>query len=328
MLLPFENGFPIAELILPWGSTLLDVAAHTTGREWHRVEGEPSLRGACRSVFGVAATECYLRAPAQNKPILRVHYQLAPTPPHLSGAATLAHWLAPLNALLGPPDAPAASTEQLRPERGALLFRATWPQRWQHVSMLVYRAIQPETGGPTATLALEWQDVLTAAQPYLMAHQAQETLLNAAANRPLAPQLFELKEAQLRQGPHPTVDLTASEILFRQAQWALHHNGMYQTPHVLGRQLGERQAALWPTDAPGPWALSTKWSTVLLPTRGPGPRISLVVTHPGKGPGFRSLQVGELVLYDAYQSSVLTQLAAALELWGNATVVLFEGADY
>ena len=176
-------------------------------------------------------------------------------------------------------------------------------------------------------LLIEWQDVLTAAQPYLAELQNQEAFLNAAAPLLLEPKIFELGESQPRYGPSLPADLTTPEILLRQAQWALYHDGLYQSPTVLGKQLSERQVALWLASTQDPWALSTQQSTVLLPDCEKGPRINLVVTHPAKGAGFRSLQVGELVLYDTYQSPVLAHLAAALELWGNAKVVHSDGSD-
>ena len=325
----FESAFFIDELSVPWGKSLLEVAALTPDREWHRDDGGwPNLRGSCQSAFGLATTACNMRAPAPHKPVLHIDYALAPTPAHLDGAATVACWLAPLVQLLGPPTEATPATQPPRPERGSLLFRAGWQRPEHHFSLLVYGTLRPDSMGPTAVLALEWQDLLTAAQPFLDAIRAQEALLVAAFN--LQPNLLvvELHEAQ------PANDLAlentppSPEAQLQQAKRALFHTGLYRTPAPLQAQLSKQQVALWLVAETGNLALSTHWATRLLPgRRGPGPRIELVTTRPAKGGGYMALHVDELVLYDTYGSPILGQLAAELERRAFATVIHLEGSD-
>ena len=323
-----DQYFAIDDLLLPWGSTLLDVAARTSGRSWHRDDGGwPNLRGSCASAFGLATTACNLRAPAPHKPVLRVDYTLAPAP-HLAGADMLAHWLQPLTQLLGPPTTATPATQPPRPERGSLLFRAAWQRPGHHLSLLVYGALKPDTMGPAATLALEWQDLVRAAQPFLAATQAQEARLAAAFHLEPKVLLVEMQEPQPDHGLTPETDPAGLEAQRQQARRALFHSGLYRTPAPLQSRLGAQQVALWAVAGENDWALSTKSATVLLPgRRGPGPRIELVTTRPAKGGGYLSLHVGELVLYDKYESPALGQLAAELERLAFATVVYSESFD-
>ena len=322
-----DNFFVLDDLCLPWGTSLLEVAARTPGQIWHRDDGGwPNLRGSCQAAFGLATTACNLRAPAPHKPVLHVDYALAPAPSHLAGAATLAHWLGPLTELLGPPATPAAQLP--RPERGSLLFRAAWQRAGHHLSLLVYGALQPNLPGPTATLALEWQDLQRAAQPFLAATQAQEARLAAAFQLKPNLLLVELQEAQPNNALPPATPQPSPEAQILQAKRALFHSGLYRTPAPLLAQLSAQQAALWLVAGDDDWALSTRLATVLLPgRRGPGPRIELVTTRPAKGGGFMSLHVGELALYDKYESPALGQLAAELERRAFATVIYSESSD-
>jgi hypothetical protein len=325
----FTQSFPLDDLTIPWGTTLQEVADLTPGRLWHRDDGGwPNLRGACQSVFGVAATSCNLRGPGQHKPVMHIDYELASSPLTLTSVVTPTYWLQPLTQLLGPPTEATPDTEVMRPERGSLLFRAAWRRPGHHISLLVYCALDPVAGGPTATLALDWQDMLTAARPYIADVQTQEARLNEAASCQLAPQLFELREALPGGGTLLPPETGSPEAQLLLAKRALHHEGLYQTPAALQAQLSDRQVALWLVSGDSDYALSTKWHTVLLPgRRGPGPRVDLVTTRPAKGGGFRSLQVGELALYDVYNSLVLEQLAEALETQGYATIVRSENYD-
>jgi hypothetical protein len=312
-----DHCFALDDLLLPWGSTLLEVAARTLGRTWHRDDGGwPNLRGSCQSAFGLATTACNLRAPALHKPVLHLDYALAPAPP-LAGAATLAHWLGPLTQLLGPPTEATPAAQPPRPERGSLLFRAGWQRPGHHLSLLVYGALQPDAAGPTATLALEWQDLVRAAQPFLAATQAQEAQLAAAFSLKPSLLLVELQEPQPNSALPSETPPPSAEAQHQQARRALFHTGLYRTPAPLQARLGAQQVALWLVAGEGDWALSTKGATVLLPgRRGPGPRI-----------GFMSLHVGELVLYDQYQSPRLGQLAAELEQRAFATITYSESSD-
>ena len=324
-----DDFFAINALLLPWGSTLLEVAARTPGQSWHRDDGGwPNLRGTCQSAFGLATTVCNLRAPAPHKPVLHIDYTLAPAPPQLAGAAILAHWLEPLSQLLGPPTEATPASQVPRPERGSLLFRAAWQRPSHHLSLLVYGALKPDSAGPTATLALDWQDLVSAARPFLAAIQAQEALLANAFNLGPSLLLVELQEAQPNSAlPAETTPLS-TEAQVQQARRVLFHTGLFRTPAPLEARLGAQQAALWLVAGDGDWALSTKGATVLLPgRRGPGPRIELVTTRPAKGGGYMSLHVGELVLYDKYESPSLGQLAAELERRAFATVVQSESFD-
>ena len=322
-----DDFFAVDDLLLPWGSSLLEVAARTPGQTWHRDDGGwPNLRGSCQSAFGLATTACNLRAPALHKPVLHADYTL--TPPPSAGANVVAHWLHALTQLLGPPTEATPAAQAPRPERGSLLFRAAWQRAGHRVSLLVHGPLAPAPAGPTATLALEWQDLRRAAAPFLAATQAQEAELAAAFNLEPGCWLVELLEAQPNSAWIRESAAQSPEFQLQQAKRALFHSGLYRTPTLLQARLGAQQVALWLVASVGDWALSTTWATVLLPgRRGPGPRIELVTTRPAKGGGYMSLHVGELVLYDKYQSPSLGQLAAELERRAFATVVQSESFD-
>lgn len=120
-------------------------------------------------------------------------------------------------------------------------------------------------------------------------------------------QLFELRQAQSAPVPQrPTLPVAQEDV-----RWAGPISWLYQTPEPLRTQLTDRQVALWQQG--GAWALSTRVASVLLAAPpAAGPPLDFQTVHPAKSAGYLSLFVGDLVLYDAYDSPVLPQLLSEL----------------
>jgi hypothetical protein len=108
-------SYPLNGLALPWGLTLAEATARLKAQpQLPPFGGWPNLRVACRSVFGLAATEANLRAPALHKPVLQVSYELAAPPQFRGQPREAAQWQQSLTALLGAPGQTQAYTEPWR----------------------------------------------------------------------------------------------------------------------------------------------------------------------------------------------------------------------
>lgn len=134
--------------------------------------------------------------------------------------------------------------------------------------------------------------------------------------------LFELRQAQAAPVPQrPTLPAAREEV-----RWKGQFSWLYQTPEPLRTQLTGRQVALW--YRAGAWALSTKVASVLLAELlVDGPPLDFQTVHPAKGSGYLSLYVGDLTLYDAYDSPVLPQLLTELLARTAATPRYLESYD-
>ena len=307
--------YPLDALALPWGLTLAEATArlqHQPQRPPHG--GWPNLRVTCHSVFGLAATEANLRAPALHKPVLQVSYELAAPPQFRGQPREAAQWQQPLTDLLGAPAHTQAYTEPGRTGWSNVVYTARWQVGLVQVGLSVFGGVRQQAGGPVAAgLYLHWQDELTAAQPFLAAAEAEAAALEAVAAQAAAPLVFRLQQ---RQAPYhmprydaPTPDPGREATRLRQAHRALYREGLYETPTRFQAELSNYEVALWAVPGRAAWAVSTQLDTVLL---APDTRLELVILHPAKGGGNHQLRVGDLSLGDAYGAAALPALAAAI----------------
>ena len=332
LLVMLPDAYPLDALALPWGLTLTEAAERLqTYAQLPPYGGWPNLRVACRSVFGLAATEANLRAPARHKPVMQVSYELA-APPQFGGQpAEAAQWLVPLSARLGPPAQAQTYKEKWRVGEGQVVFSARWQLPQVGVALSVFGGVRQQAGGLVAAgLYLDWQDELTAAQPFLVAAQAQAAALEAVAGQAAAPLVLRLQQRQtpyhLPRYDAPTPDPGRAATLLRQAQRALYREGLCETPTRWQAQLSDHEVALWAVPGRAAWAVSTQCDTVLLAADAP-PTVELVTLRPAKGGGNVQLRVGDLQLGDAYGSAALPDLAAAIERYASQPVQRVEDYD-
>jgi hypothetical protein len=307
--------YPLDAHILPWGLTLTEATVRLQAQaQLPPYGGWPNLRVACRSVFGLVATEANLRAPALHKPVMQVSYELAAPPQFRGQPREAAQWQQPLTDLLGAPAQTQAYTEAWRTGWSNVVYTARWQVGLVQVGLSVFGGVRQQAGRLVAAgLYLDWQDELTAAQPFLAAAEAEAAALDAVAGQAAAPLVFRLQQ---RQTPYhmprydaPTPDPGREATRLRQAQRALYREGLYETPTRFQAQLSDCEVALWAVPGRAAWAVSTQLDTVLLT---PDARLELVILHPAKGGGNHQLRVGDLSLGDEYGAAALPALAAAI----------------
>ena len=319
--------FVVGAIPLAWGTTL--AAAEVTLSHVPRLPtygGWPELRGRCPSAYGLATTECSLRAPGRQKPVLQASYNLAPPP--RSGPYVIApdYWLRPLTQLLGPPTE-AGGTAQA-PDAGNVVYSATWRRPTLLISFSVYGGLRHEDGLTCAAgLFVDWQDVMAAARPLLAGLQARSAALEALAGQAAPPLLFATQQLH---GPYahpdaPDASRTATAEELRLAQRALYREDLLDTPPRVQAQLDDHGVALWALPGGRQWAVSTRWDTVLLTAEKPA--TDLLTLRPARGPGAELMHVGDLQLTDAYGTQGLAALAAAIEQHTGQRVSRREDGD-
>ncbi|MGI4870254.1 MAG: hypothetical protein ACRYFX_03640 [Janthinobacterium lividum] len=319
--------YPVDDLTLPWGKTLTEIASLLQPRALRKPYGGwPNLRVACQSVYGLAAVECNIRAPAWHKPVLQVSYELA-APPEEKLLSALP-WLAPLNALLGP-TTEGKTYPEAQGRAGSVTYAANWQQPPVKVSLSVFGGVRPQEGGPVgAGLWLDWQDEVRVARPFYEAARAQTAALEAVASQAAAPLRFQTQDSQkayamLHFGTTPLPPGPAATLL-RQSQRALYRTGLCETPTPLQRLLSDYEVALWLVPGGSQWAVSTRHDTVVLE---PATSVQLTTLRPAKGAGGMLLDVGDLSLRDDYASPALGGLALAIEQRAGCPVSRTEDYD-
>lgn len=307
------TGFFLDELLLPWGTTLAEAdACLATYSRWPPYGDGANLRLACSHALGLPATNCTLRAPARTRPVLRASYDLA-APPHYTGRpAEASRWQAPLTARLGPPTQAGVIERPGAEGLSVVVYAARWLGPQVRFSLSVYGATRHEAGGPVAaSLFLDWEDELTAAQPYAVAAAREAAQLAALAGPSVEATVFQLTREQAPythftygQSRPPTDER-------RRAQRALYREHLLETPPFFQQRLAAAQVALWPVPGRAAWAVSTRWDTLVLPA-GTSPDVELLTVQPGRGPGYLQLDIGTLRLTDVLEAPALLALADAL----------------
>ena len=307
------TGFFLDELLLPWGTTLAEADARLASQpRWPPYGGWPNLRLACTQIVGLAATECNLRAPARARPVLQASYDLAAPPGYTGQPAEAQRWQAPLTARLGPPTQAEVVERPGTEGASVVVYAARWQWPQVRLSLSVYGATRHEASGPVAAgLFLDWEDELTAAQPYAVAAVRAATQLAAVAGPATAATMFQLAQAQ---APYTHFDFNQPQPPpdeRRRAQRALYREHLLETPPYFQQRLAATQVALWPVPSQAAWAVSTRWDTFVLPVAAPTV-VELLTARPGRGPGYVQLDIGTLRLTDALAAPALPALADAL----------------
>lgn len=307
------TGFFLDELTLPWGTTLAEADAQLASYpRWSPYGDGPNLRLACSHALGLATTSCTLRAPARARPVLHARYDLA-APPHYAGQPAEANqWQAPLTARLGPPTQAEVIERPGAAGLSTVVYAARWLGPQGRLSLSVYGATRHEASGPVAAgLFLDWEDELTAAQPYAVAAAREAAQLAAVTGLIVEATLFQLTREQVpyTHFAYGQPQLPTDER--RRAQRALYREYLLETPPYWQQRLAAAQVALWPVPGRAAWAVSTRWDTLVLPA-GAAPAVELLTAQPGRGPGYVQLDIGTLRLTDALGALALPALADAL----------------
>lgn len=323
-----DRKFVVGDFSLAWGTTLAvaeDALSHVPRLPTYG--GWPELRGRCPSAYGLATTECSLRAPGRQKPVIQASYNLAPPPRSVPYVIAPDYWLRPLTQLLGPPTETSGTAEASN--SGNVVYWATWRRPALLVSFSVYGGLRHDDGLTCAAgLFLDWQDIMAAARPLLAGLQARSAALEALAGQVAKPILFATQQPL---GPYfhpdaPESSGTATADELRLAQRALYRENLLDTPTYIQDQLNDHGVALWVLPGGKQWAVSTRWDTVLLTTEGPA--TDLLTLRPARGPGVELMHVGDLQLTDPYGTKALASLATAIERHTGQRVSRTEDGDY
>jgi hypothetical protein len=305
-----EQGFAIDDAEYPWGTTPWGIAGMgplpPSTSYFHRDLD-------CRAAFGFSTTAVTVSAPAPDRPVLSVSYELAA--PWLSGSGGQ-RWLDPLRTRFGPPD--SEERQDLRAYRDPSSGVAHWV-RWRRptidIGLSIYGGTRTAQRGRSAGIVyVVWGDIAVAAAPYVAAWRTQTEALARSAATIAEFQRFDVPMTLRPAGP-PTAPFEA---------WlALNSRNLLATPVPVRQRLSTQSFALWRA-GDGAWALSTLWDTIA-----PQSAASVIWTEimPAKGGGHSGLMVGGLSIMAPHGTTSIATAAAALKALPGVTVVEESGYD-
>lgn len=311
-----SDGFTIDGDVHPWGTlpgVVGGVGALPAGHEYlHRDV-------SCAVAFGLDTLSATISAPAPDRPVMGVSYELAAVPS--LALADPEHWMRPLRARFGP--ATEEGREDLsawRDPSGGVAFWARWPGRVVEFGLSIYGGYRAEACGRSAGLFyVAWHDVAAAAAPFLPAWRKLSHSLAAAPRR-------SVRRFALPGGVAPVGGRSGREPL-RAAWRALHSREVVDTPASIRDGLDPRDLALWRAGDDGAWVLSTMWDSVILGRGGVG-RITWSEIEPARGGGHSGLSAGGLTVMAPYGTAAIGDTARALAAVPGVVVEESRGSDY
>jgi len=291
-----EQGFAIDDADYRWGTTPGDIPrrgplAFSTDYL--------HLDVPCRAALGFQAAGMTLSAPASDRPVMNVSYELAPP----AGRLMPAHWMNGLRTRFGPPD---QQEEEDRHDSSSVAYWASWSRPTIELGLSIYGDVRDSARGRSAGLIyVRWTDTAAAAAPYRASWREATAALERAATTFAAFNRFDMPMTLTPAGD--PIDPGAASF----EDWrALNRRTLLRTPASIGARLSDTSFAIWQSAVDGLWALSTPWDTVILR---PTSRVSSTVVKPAKGGGRCGLSVGGLSVFMPYGTKSMASAAAALK---------------
>jgi hypothetical protein len=305
-----EQGFAIDDAEYRWGTTPGGIVGmgplpHSIGY-FHRDLD-------CRAAFGLPTTGVTISAPAGDRPVLSVSYELAA--PWLSRSRAQ-RWLDPLSDRFGPPDSEERQDLRAYPDPSSgVAHWALWRRPMIDIGLSIYGGTRTSPRGRSAGLVyVAWGDIAAAAAPYVAAWRMQTEALARSALTIAAFHRFDVPMKLRPAGPH-----TAPFEEWR----ALNNRGLLATPPSARERLSTDSFALWQT-GDGNWALATLWDTLVLQHAA---SVTWTEIMPAKGGGHSGLSVGGWSIIVPHGTASIAAAAAALKALPGVKVVEESGYD-
>jgi hypothetical protein len=313
----FANGFQLGTTDYVWGTTLAEALAHHPPL----AADQRSATFAAMALPGLPVLSATIRAPAADRPVLQVWYDM-PYDPHTASDAALLQLLTPLlgtptSQTHHPPTSVAHQSAHVRCVFG-------WSLPGVHVGVSIFGAPRRTPQGLVlAALYADWEDEIAAAAPFRPALAQADAQLALWAADASALGCFTLVVAQApfyvanyrASNPHRA----RSDETLRSAQRCLYKPRLRQTPDQLARQLRSEQVLLWSNPTVQVWGVSTSADTVCFASD-EVVFASFTQLAPARGPGQTQLAIDELTLIDQVQSGGLASLVKCLQTHGLALV--------
>lgn len=305
------QGFDVDGRLMPWGTTLDQCGGVTASSDF----SEPDSRTyPCRSVGSIAALSVTATAPAPDRPVTQLCYELA-----ARHGMRARDWLELITASLGAPttvDCDALLQDDAPSDPDSVILYASWDNDTVNVGLSVYGADRAvKYGNAAACLWISWRIEL-AARPFIAERCRRNDEVAAIATRAPKCRIFELA-LDLHSNQHDD---------HREASLALSLPDILDTPSSIAEQLNSRRFAFWYSAADARWAASTKWDTVIF-TTGHSVDVSHIEIRPAKGGGSSALRIGSWEVRDCYGQKEIERAANFLAAISGVKITKYESYD-
>lgn len=333
-VMQFErHNFLVAGHKIAWGKTLTEVEAILCDEQSLSPYGGlwPNLRLRCKDAYSFPATEFNARAPARNKPVMQVIFELAP-PDKNSRSTNPDFWMQILNESLGKPNNISGSRmPRLFSSSDSVSYCATWNIGDVRLTLSVYGGLrESEAGIHAAGLFIDWANEIEAAKPFLAHNRILENELETNSHNNKSVSIFNIDSNQKpfyhRDYYLPNPHIALKDELLRNSQRALYKSRLLETPAIIKKRLRKNQIALWRMGGEPRLVVSTLWDSVIIKSKETN-EIEWVNLLPAKGIGAMRLDVNGLQLEDTHNSKKLSSLVHQIEEFLGYSIQCIEEYD-
>jgi hypothetical protein len=320
-----EKGFMIGESFVPWGTTMEEACRLFGIRPGQGPYSSHDARLICANAYGFAAVCTHLTAPADDRPIMNIAFELAPAPAGTQPPDP-EYWMAPLSEQLGKPTSVNRSDiPSYADPADCVPFYAGWEFLDTGVGLSVYGGLREVEGGKSAgTLWLSWNE-RRAAQPYLEEWRERVARIASIAEQPSQLQRFVLDLAQ-NACYSLTGKRTPEALAARQARICLYRPSLLETPARIAAQLKPHDFALWSSEPHAIWCVSTRYDSMMFEIGQPA-RVVWIDLQPAKGSGYSALEFEGWTLYGSYGARAIREASQMLGRFPGVTVKQESGYD-
>lgn len=330
-----DTFYWVDSIAVPWGLRLEEVRELLKDKRPLRgYDGDSNFKVQCCDAFGFGVSEVSIRAPANNRPVMQVSYELVPQNLESSTVDT-DYWVNILTGYLGqslhlyqPVNYPIDGSKS-----GHVVFSSSWVVGDIRVTLSYYGGLrQNEVGAfSIAGLYLDWENVVVFAAPYLEKVQRLEESLVVIDPQKYARNIVKLGQEQRPyylpdyncQNPHAAV----TDHKLRRAQRVLTSPNLFDTPKVLADRLDARSVVIWQPQGVEDFVLSNKWDSVCVYLDAARNNISWSNLLPAKGSGGMWISVNGLSVGDNHSSNILANLVREISVCQNRDVECFTDYD-
>lgn len=313
--------FEIDEVKIEWGKPLHEVRPMLEHFEKYKpFDGWANVRGKCSSIFGLPTTEFEVRAPFEDRPVLQVHFEIAPIKTEIFKKLH-APYMKQLEQTLGKPFKSESLYIQadLKNEYSSstVVFTAKWLFSDIRISLSVYGATRNKDSGPSAAgIFIDWIDEIKASKPFRDKSENFEITISEHITADIVLMKFKL---QHKQSPfsviHYELDdpyIAEKDDKLRTSQISLYKRDMYLTPSLISSKLQDDEIGYYKVYDLDKIFISNKWDTIYLNTKCKN-EMTYWEILPSRGPGVRELDLKELKIEDTNNSDKILELVKQIE---------------
>lgn len=275
-----------------------------------------NLEIPCSSIADLNALTCSFRAPATNRPVMQVSFELSTIKPKLF-QKPYSPYVQHLTKLFGKPHGISKNgMDGQKYNKGYASSQVMYNCKWWLddvlISLSVFGGIRNrDEGDYAAGLYFDWLNEQRVANPYYSEFvNIESELIEDISDirtiklnydlRPFHRNHYELKD------PHQAL----KDEKIRTAQLILYTDNLFRTPKEISQDLSDNEIVLFKAQNTKNWCVGNKWDFTPITNDS---KLNYIDIKPARGSGGTVIRINDLTIHDKRDSEILNKLSLTIE---------------